>query len=192
RGSKQEAIVAIQTASVTQVPGSAEYALSVAATGDPATGPLVFLLTDTGTGEVYVGDENGLTPLAADQVTRDASGRITAAPGYTVLNAGQAGARSQEVTELTVPTERGAIRAAGLSRAYEGRALRVYEEACDCVLDTQTGRRWFADDEAGSFVAADGEELVPGWRVNVGFANFTRVLTDPRVAGPFFSTLVWN
>ena len=64
RGSKQEAIVAIQTTSVTQVPGSAEYALSVATTGDPASGPLVFLLTDTDTGEVFAGDEDGLTAAA--------------------------------------------------------------------------------------------------------------------------------
>src|SRR4051812_7296159 len=46
RGSKDEAVVAIQTASVTQVPGSIQYALSIATTGDPSTGPLVFLITD--------------------------------------------------------------------------------------------------------------------------------------------------
>ncbi len=192
RGSKQEAIVAIQTTSVTQVPGSAEYALSVATTGDPASGPLVFLLTDTDTGEVFAGDEDGLRPLPAHEVTVDASGRVTAAAGYTVLTVGQAGARSREITEFTVPTERGAIRAAGLSRGYEGQALRVYEEDCDCIVDTHTGKRWIADGDVGSFVAADGEALVPGWKVNVGFANFTRVITDPRISGPFFGTLLWN
>src|SRR5262245_9206705 len=46
RGSKQDAITAIQTASVVRVPNSTEYALSVATSGDPATGPLLFLVTD--------------------------------------------------------------------------------------------------------------------------------------------------
>jgi arabinogalactan oligomer/maltooligosaccharide transport system permease protein len=192
RGGKQDAIVAIQTASVRQVPGSAEFALSVATTGDPATGPLVFLLRDPATDQLFAGDASGLSPLPASEVTVGLDGQIREAAGYTILNVGQAGARSQEVTELAVPTAQGAILAAGLSRAYEGRALRGYEQACDCVLDSESGQRWYADDEQGSFVSEAGEALVPGWRVNVGFANFTRVLTDDRIAGPFLGTLAWN
>jgi arabinogalactan oligomer/maltooligosaccharide transport system permease protein len=192
RGDKAEAIAAIQSASVTQVPDSAELTLTVATRGDPATGPLVFLLRDPATGEVFAGDAGGLTPLPADQVTVGPAGRVTAAPGYTALTVGQASARSQEITDLAVPTDRGAILAVGLSRAYEGRALRTYEAGCDCVVDTRTGRRWFADDAQGSFVAADGDALVPGWRVTVGFDNLTRVLTDPRISGPFLGALVWN
>jgi arabinogalactan oligomer/maltooligosaccharide transport system permease protein len=190
RGDKQEAVVAIQTASVTQVPGSRQYALTVATTGDPATGPLVFLLTDPATRQVLVGDADGLTD--AEDVTVGSTGRVTAASGYTVLNAGQASVRSADITALAVPTPGGAIRSSGLSRAYEGRAGRVYEASCDCVRDTTTGRTWTADESAGAFVAANGDRLAQGWKVNVGFGNFTRVLTDPAVSGPFLRTLVWN
>ena len=192
RGDKPDAIVAIQTASVRQVPDSAEYTLSVATTGDPATGDLVFLVRDSDTGQAYVGDKEGLRPLPADQVQVGLDGRINHAEGYTILTVGQASARSPEITEFAVPTERGAILAAGLSRAYEGRAQRTYDSACDCVTDHDTGERYYADETVGAFVSDSGQQLVPGWRVNVGFANFTRVLTDPRVSGPFLSTLVWN
>ncbi|HLU43815.1 MAG TPA: ABC transporter permease subunit [Natronosporangium sp.] len=192
RGDKPDAIVAIQTASVRQVPDSAEYTLSVATTGDPATGDLVFLVRDSDTGQAYVGDQEGLRPLPADQVQVGLDGRINHAEGYTILTVGQASARSPEITEFAVPTERGAILAAGLSRAYEGRAQRTYDSACDCVTDHDTGERYYADETVGAFVSDSGQQLVPGWRVNVGFANFTRVLTDPRVSGPFLSTLVWN
>ncbi|HEX6969757.1 MAG TPA: ABC transporter permease subunit [Micromonosporaceae bacterium] len=192
RGSKEDAIVAIQTASVVQVPGSVEYALTVATTGDPATGPLVFLVTDPATGQVSVGDAEGLRPLDPDAVTVRADGKVTAAEGYTLLNAGQASLRSREITEFTVPTAAGAIRSTGLSRAYEGKAVRAYDEACDCIRDTETGRTWTADESIGAFVAADGERLAQGWRVDVGLTNFTRVFTDDRIAGPFLRTLVWN
>ncbi|HEY8472146.1 MAG TPA: ABC transporter permease subunit [Natronosporangium sp.] len=192
RGSKQDAIESIQTGSVRQVPDSAEYTLSIATTGDPATGPLVFLLRDPATDQLFVGDPDGLSPLPAEDVTVGLDGRIREAAGYTILSVGQAGARSQEITELAVPTDRGAILASGLSRAYEGRALRAYDPGCDCIVDADTGQRWYADPEQGSFVAETGEELVPGWRVNVGWRNFTRVLTDDRVSGPFLSTLMWN
>ncbi len=192
RGSKADAIVAIQASSVVQVPGSAEYALAVASTGDPTTGALVFLVTDPTTGVVSAGDASGLRPLSAAEVTVNPAGKVTAADGYTVLNIGQASARSQEITEFVVPTAGGAIRSAGLSRAYEGRAIRAYDADCDCVRDAETGKTWTADADQGSFVAADGDRLAQGWQVNVGLRNFARVLTDPNISGPFLGTLIWN
>ena len=193
RGTKQEAVVAIQTASVTQVPGSIPYALSVATTGDPATGPLTFLIADPVTGTVSAGDADGLHKLDPAGVTVGGAGKVTAARGYTVLTAGQASLRSQEITALAVPVAGGAIRSSGLSRAYEGKAGRVYDAGCDCVRDTTTGRTWTADESAGVFVdKQNGERLAQGWKVDVGFANFTRVVTDPDVSGPFLRTLVWN
>ncbi|SCL53611.1 ABC transporter permease subunit [Micromonospora peucetia] len=192
RGTKEDAVVAIQTASVKQLPGSTEYALSVATQGDPTTGPLVFLVSDPGTGAVSAGDAGGLRQLDAADVTVAPGGKVTAADGYTVLNFGQASARSQEITDLIVPTSGGALRSAGLSRAYEGKAIRAYDAGCDCVKDIETGRTWTADEETGAFVAADGERLAQGWKVTVGLKNFSRVLTDPAISGPFFGTLLWN
>jgi arabinogalactan oligomer/maltooligosaccharide transport system permease protein len=192
RGTKDDAVVAIQTASVKQVPGSTEYALSVATQGDPATGPLVFLVSDPGTGKVSAGDANGLRELDAADVTVATGGKVTAADGYTILNFGQASARSEEITALVVPTGSGALRSSGLSRAYEGKAVRAYDAGCDCIRDSETGKTWTADEETGSFVAADGEQLAQGWKVNVGLSNFTRVLTDSNISGPFFGTLLWN
>ncbi|MDO3683111.1 ABC transporter permease subunit [Micromonospora sp. C28ISP2-4] len=193
RGSKDDAIVAVQTSSVKQVPGSTEYNLTIATTGDPATGSLTFLLSDPKTKEVFAGDADGLRKLdPADVTVSSLSGKITDADGYTVLNIGQASGRSDAVTALIVPTDDGAIRSNGLTRAYEGKAIRAYDAGCDCVKDSETGKTWTADEESGSFVAADGERLAQGWKVNVGLKNFATVLTDPNISGPFFGTLAWN
>jgi arabinogalactan oligomer/maltooligosaccharide transport system permease protein len=186
RGTKADAIVAIQTASVTQVPGSPEYGLSVAT---DSAGNLVFLLVDA-SGGVFVGDARGLRPLAGATVD---SGRVTTAAGYTLLNLGQVSARSREITDFTVPTAAGAVRSSGASRAYEGQAGRRYDPSCDCVVEAATGRRWTADAVEGSFVdGATGERLPQGWRVGVGVRNFTRVVTDPDISGPFSRGLAWN
>jgi arabinogalactan oligomer/maltooligosaccharide transport system permease protein len=186
RGSKQDAVVAIQGASVKQVPGSTEYNLTVATKG----GSLVFLLTDPA-GAEFVGDAKGLHPLNPSGVTVS-GGRITAASGYTLLNLGEASARGAEVTALSVPTPDGAIRANGLTRAFDGKASQAYDPACDCVKDTSTGHVWQADNAAGSFVDSDGQKLAQGWKVNVGLRNFARVLTDSRISRPFLGTFVWN
>ncbi len=177
RGSKSEAITAIQTASVTRVPGSTEYQLKIVTKGDA----LAFLITDPKSGQVSIGDADGLKP---------ADGNPPA--GWTVLNAGQASLRSKEITDFAVPTATGAIRSSGLTRAYEGKAVRAYEEDGDSIEDTTTGKVWKADDGIGAFVADDGERLAQGWKVNVGLSNFTRVLTDDTIASSFLGTLIWD
>ncbi|GIE89274.1 ABC transporter permease subunit [Actinoplanes regularis] len=181
RGTKAEAVTAIQTASVTRVPGSTEYQLKIVTEGDPATGALAFLITDPKSGQVSIGDADGLKP---------ADGNPPA--GWTVLNAGQASARSKEITDFAVPTAAGAIRSAGLSRAYEGKAVRAFDPATDSITDTTSGKVWKADDDEGAFIAADGERLAQGWKVDVGFANFTRVLTDETISKDFLRTLIWD
>ena len=192
RGSKEDAIRAIEGASIRKVEGSTDYRLAVAVKGDPITGDLYFLLTDPETRQTQVGTSDGLEPLPADGVVLSPQGNVTEAPGYTVLTIGAAGGREEDLAVFSVPTENGAIVAAGLTRAFEGAPTRVYDEACDCIKDTETGQTWTADDSDGFFVDAQGENLAQGWKVNVGLRNFADVVTDPLIAKYFFRTLVWN
>ncbi|WP_067605794.1 ABC transporter permease subunit [Nocardiopsis listeri] len=190
RGSKDQAIASIEAFSVTRDADSREFVLTVAANGDPETGELVFLLSD-GEGGTYAGTEEGLTDLVGAQV--DDSGKITDTIGYTVLTPAQVNSRSDELQEFAVPTDKGAgIRSSGLSSAFEGNAVRVYDESCDCIEDTETGVVYHADDERGAFYDEDGQRLPQGWQVGVGLDNFLRFLFDPTFASSFFGTLVWN
>jgi arabinogalactan oligomer / maltooligosaccharide transport system permease protein len=191
RGSKQDAITAIEGASVQQVPGSAQYVLSLATEGDPANGDIVFLLTDPATGQSFVGTSQGLEELAAD-AQKSPTGKVLAAPGYTVLNIGQAGARAEDISAFSVPTDKGAIKSQGLSRAFEGTPKQAYDAACDCIKDAETGQTWTADNSNGLFTNDQGESLAQGWKVNVGLRNFADVLTDQTLRSSFLKMLIWN
>ncbi len=188
RGSKQEAITAIEGASVTQAPGSTVFALSVAT---DSAGQLVFLLADPN-GGAEVGTAEGVSPLPAGSYTIGATGKITAADGYTVLNIGQASARGQEIAAFSVPTEAGAIRSQGLSTAFEGIAGQNYSEDCDCITDVATGVVYTADNDTGYFVDPNGNPLAQGWKVGVGFKNFIDVFTNETIAASFFKIIIWN
>jgi arabinogalactan oligomer/maltooligosaccharide transport system permease protein len=192
RGSKEDAIQAIEGASIQKVEGSTDYRLTVATKGDPITGDIVFLLTDPDTKQTQVGTSDGLEPLPAGGVQLSPLGNVTEAPGYTVLTIGAAGAREEDLANFSVPTQNGAIVAAGLTRAFEGAPQRAYDQACDCIKDAETGQTWTADETNGLFVDAKGENLAQGWKVNVGLRNFADVVTDPLIAKYFFRTLVWN
>jgi len=192
RGSKQDAIAAIEGTSVQQVPGTPEYVLSLATKGDPTTGDIVFLLTDPATKQSFAGTSEGLEELAADDIQVGPDGKVVEAPGYTVLNIGQASARAEDISQFSVPTDRGAIKNQGLSRAFEGTPLRAYDASCDCIKDAESGQTWTADDSNGLFVDSKGEALAQGWKVNVGFRNFTDVLSDQTLRASFLKMLVWN
>src|SRR4029077_5925941 len=132
RGTKDEAVTSIEGGSVQQVPGSAQFVLTIATEGDPTTGALIFLLTDPTTKAVQRGDDKGLTPVPDAQIND--RGKVTAPPeGLTLLTAKQVSDRTIDLDAFSVPTANGAIKASGLSRAYEGSPTRAYDATCDCI-----------------------------------------------------------
>lgn len=64
-----------------------------------------------------------------------------------------------------------------------------YDAETDTLFDTVTGAT--CDQDEGNFVC-DGVRLDPGWRVVIGFENFTSILGNERIRGPFMRVLVWN
>jgi arabinogalactan oligomer/maltooligosaccharide transport system permease protein len=190
RGSKDDAITAIETASVAQVAGSAEYVLTLATEGDPATGELVFLLYDPATQTVQQGTAAGLTPLTDATVSN--TGRVTAAPGLTILNIAQAAGRPADIKNMVIPTADGAIKASGLTKAFEGKPTVDYQSSCDCVTDTTTGTVYTADNTRGLFVSPAGDALAQGWLVGVGLDNFVKTFTDSAISGPILGIMGWN
>ena len=140
----------------------------------------------------FVGTADGLEELPAD-VERTSTGKITAADGYTVLDHRPGGAREADIATFSVPTDDGAIKSQGLSAGLRGRAaaelrrgLRLHHRRRRPV---RPGPR---TTETGSFVDENGDTLAQGWKVNVGFENFTRVLTNATIRGSFLRIVVWN
>jgi len=191
--SKDDATNAIIAQSVQQVPDSPRYKLSVAVKEgtDKATAPLSFLLTDP-EGKTLVGDDKGLTDLPADGVTKLETGKITAAPGWTILNAREVNAR-KDLATFAVPSKDGAgIKASGLSDAYEGRTTISYDESTDTLKDSATGKTYVAKDARWVPKDGDGDAFTTGWTENVGLKNFTTVLTDSTLRSGFLKIFAWN
>lgn len=80
-----------------------------------------------------------------------------------------------------------------LADANNFRALQqryTYSRADNVLVDNQTGVVYVPRD--GFFTSPDGERLLPGFRINVGFANYVRMLTNPAISGPFLQVFVWT
>ncbi len=83
------------------------------------------------------------------------------------------------------------LRYAGL-REY-GRVEPLWVANADGSLTQQlTKASYTANRKSGFFETTNGEHVQPGFKVSVGFANYTRMLLDADFRGPFVSIFVWT
>jgi maltose/maltodextrin transport system permease protein len=57
---------------------------------------------------------------------------------------------------------------------------------------TQDGMVYVPNLESGFFVSKTGDIMQPGFKVNIGFNNYSRMLTNPEYRGPFLSIFLWT
>ena len=60
------------------------------------------------------------------------------------------------------------------------------------ITQRATGTVYKPNHETGYFETAQGERMQPGFKVGIGFTNYTRMLFDPDFRGPFVSIFIWT
>jgi len=185
--SKEQAVAAVLSQNEKRVEGSAAYPLTVLMRG----ADFGFAIIDKG--RILVGTESEPLHEVAGSV---ASGtRVTSVPGFTVAGQQVIFSNQQAVTNLRVPFSsdpaQGSVRTQNGTTGYLYKSTFSYDAAAGTMTDTVTGTVYTASDH-GQFVAPDGKTLATGWRVFVGFENFTKAFTDQQYSGPFLRVLVWN
>ena len=187
-GNKEDAIEVIISKSLTRVPDSPAYQMVVV----ERFGELSFLVTDPD-GEAFVGgEERPLEPAAGVDFE---GGKAVAVDGYATLDFSDLIADQKRIASMSVPLSddpnEGALRTPDGSQAYVYSAVLQYDEQNDTFVDTATGAV-YADTGHGSFVSPQGDELMPGWKIDVGFENFTRALTEPKIREPLVGVVIWT
>ncbi len=191
---KDDAINALLLNGQTRIAGEPVYPLTVV-TDD--AGELNFLVTIT--------DESGATQVkvAADgevlqQVTPtefNSFGAAKAAEGYTEMPFREIAAIQEEVVRaklyLSDDPESYFLMTPDASQAVVFGPRLDYNQASDTMTRVEDGKVFF-DSGEGSYRSADGEELAPGWRVEVGLLNFERAFTDPGIREPLIRVTIWT
>jgi maltose/maltodextrin transport system permease protein len=69
----------------------------------------------------------------------------------------------------------------------------VYAQGPGGTLVVQkTGEVLTPDMDAGFYVTPAGEQVRPGFKVDIGFGNYVRMVTDPEFRGPFVAIFLWT
>jgi arabinogalactan oligomer / maltooligosaccharide transport system permease protein len=68
--------------------------------------------------------------------------------------------------------------------------LYVYDAEAETMTDQQTGIVYSAFE--GIFTALNGDEIYPGYKVNVGLRNYISLVKNPQISGPFAMVFGWT
>jgi arabinogalactan oligomer / maltooligosaccharide transport system permease protein len=142
----------------------------------------------------YIGTNEGLDAVPPGDVQRDEFGTVTGVTGYKTVPEADYPSLDSELAAIKVPGPNGGyIVAQGFTNATELYPTVTYDAATDTFTDTTTGVV-YTDNGLGSFTNPDNpdDELLPGWKTGVGWKNFTAIVTDPDVRGPFFAVFLWT
>jgi arabinogalactan oligomer/maltooligosaccharide transport system permease protein len=142
----------------------------------------------------YIGTNEGIDLVPPGDVQRDEFGIVTGVTGYATIPEEDYPSLDSTLADIKVPGPNGGfIVAQGFTSAVELTPTVVYDAATDTFTNVQTGVV-YVDNGEGSFANPDNpeDELLPGWRANIGWDNFTSIVTNPDVSGPFFQVFVWT
>lgn len=185
--SKDQAVEALLSQSQRRVPDSPTYSLVVVEKDTT----LEFLVTAPDGTALLGGQDSPLEPVEATF----SGNQAVSVDGYESLSFKDILGRQDEVFALSVPFTEGAatgsLRTLDGRNAYEYTSNLSYESSTGLLTDTLTGTV-YSDGGEGSFTAADGTEILPGWQVNVGFDNFTRAFTESSIRGPLVYVTTWT
>jgi ABC-type sugar transport system permease subunit len=134
-------------------------------------------LIEASTGESGVGelDADGI-PLTID--------------GYTRQNRLQLVRFINELGGISFGADDRVVQVRSLDDAAELVSQYVYDATNDTFTDNETGTIY--QDIEGTYTAANGEFLRPGFQAVVGFANFQRFFQSSALQGPLFRIITWN
>jgi len=187
-GTKEDAIEVLIDKSLVRVPESPAYAMVVL----ERAGQLAFLVTGPD-GEAAVGSDD--RPLEPAPSARFDGGKAVGLEGYATLDFADMIASQELIASMSVPLTAdpndGALRTPDGSQAFVYSATMQYDPETDAFVDVATGTR-YVDTGDGAFVAPDGRELMPGWKIDVGFENFARAFTEESIREPLFAVVVWT
>ncbi|MBD1575941.1 maltose ABC transporter permease MalF [Vibrio sp. S11_S32] len=103
------------------------------------------------------------------------------------------------LSELVVETPNGTeLKMSGLRKFAQVKPLYTLDSDGESLVNNKTEQVLKPNYEIGYYQTVDtdgafiGKPITPGFIVNIGFDNFTRIFSDPGIQGPFFKIFVWT
>jgi len=123
-------------------------------------------------------------------IDMDKDGIIDQFDGYKKLDKIQIIQRLNELQNLKFKKDGYIIKLANLMEFKAYNKKYRFDFSQDKLLDLENEKVYYPVE--GYFISQQGERLTPGFKANVGFGNFTRLIKSPQISGPFLRVFGWT
>ena len=130
--------------------------------------------------------------LAIDPANILSDGSVSSLGGFRVLNPSEVQNHVAELQTLVVTLDSGAtVQPQDLETLEASQPAFVYDKVSDQLRNSLSGEIYSPNDN-GQMESSSGEVLYPGWKANVGWRNFSSIITDKEIRRPLLAVLVWT
>ncbi len=123
-------------------------------------------------------------------IDQDKDGIIDQFDNYKKLDKIQTIQRLNELQNLRFKKDEYIIKLTNLTEFKVCNKKYQFDSSLDRLLDLENGKVYHNIE--GYFVSEDGERLTPGFRVKIGFQNFTKLIRSQQISGPFLRVFGWT
>lgn len=150
-------------------------------------------LTDAEGDNYVVREGQPITPgQEAELGDLDEEGVPATIDGYRRLQRREVVPIIQQLSTIEFGEPPATVHVRSVREAAATTARYVYDDARDALVDQATEKVYIADSSQGSFIAEDGEALLPGYQVTIGANNFRRILSSSAIQGPLLRVFIWT
>ncbi len=134
---------------------------------------------------------------SAKQITISASdlmpdGSVTKVDGYTLLTAAKTTAYTDLLQRMIIHLNSGiSLQPQDLTTLEASKPGFRYDKSKDQLTNELTGEVYTPNNN-GQMVSSSGEMLYPGWKTNIGWRNFTSIISDKEIRRPLVAVLIWT
>lgn len=148
------------------------------------------LLTKPASGRIFISEPIGATTSNAKPIATSLASNIGPERMQTDIRDHLKKRETLLRTQLALPDGQ-VLSYAGL-REF-AKVTPVWKQNPDGSLTrAEDGATYKPNDKTGYYESASGDKLTPGYTVNVGFANYARMVNDENFRGPFISIFLWT
>jgi arabinogalactan oligomer/maltooligosaccharide transport system permease protein len=140
----------------------------------------------------WIGNTTTSLQVARSKILIGDDGRLTKLNGYKLLTAAETEARSSELQNLNINLKSGiSFQPQDLETLQASKPIFVFDRSADVLLNVETGEK-YSPNADGQMVNRAGEILYPGWKTNIGWRNFSSIVSDKEIRRPLIAVLTWT
>ncbi len=187
--SKEQAISAIVQDNLIPAEGVAPFKYFVVEAHGKKSMQILFKYQNS---HYWLGNSDSVKQISDSAIRIDPQSNIVSIAGYSTLSPNEVESHSTELQSLQIKMPNGLyIQPQDLSTLEAFTPNYTYSTASDSITDV-TANTVYRPNNNGQMVNSAGDALLPGWKVNVGWRNFSSIIHDQEIKRPLLAVLIWT